>query len=140
MHNCFSFFQFTYSHLYVYIIWRFNVRFCSLYAYCPLVSIVTVRSICSWQRCSRYTVGSAAHDIQLAALLTIYSWQRCSRYTVGSAAHDIQSTLQEFLFVVYCVTSFISNRYCLWSASFSYTIHFLISFLCFIFIISNFQR
>ena len=41
----FSVFQFTYCHLCVYITCWFNIRFCSLYAHCPLFSTVIVCSI-----------------------------------------------------------------------------------------------
>ena len=43
--RCFSIFQFTYCHLYVYIIWWFNTWCCGLYAHCPLFSTVAVCSI-----------------------------------------------------------------------------------------------
>jgi hypothetical protein len=38
-----------------------------------------------------------------------------------------------------CRCARISNQECLWSESFPYTIHFMIKFLCFIIIISNFH-
>ena len=43
--SCFSVFQFTYCHLYIYITWWFTICFCSLYAHCTLFSNVIVCSI-----------------------------------------------------------------------------------------------
>ena len=37
--------QFPYCHLYVCITWQFNIRFCSVYRHCPLLSTVTLCSI-----------------------------------------------------------------------------------------------
>ena len=45
MSSCFSIFQLTYCHLFVYVTWWINKWFCSLYAHCPHFFTVTVCSI-----------------------------------------------------------------------------------------------
>ena len=45
MSSCFSIYQFTYCHLYGYILGWFNRWFCSFYPHYPLISTVTGHSI-----------------------------------------------------------------------------------------------
>ena len=73
---------------------------------------------------------------------TLYTLLYCHcpfHLLIQSASHNMQTT---FIGLPLCWSLYyflISNQECLWFETFSSTIHFLIKFLCFIVIVSNFH-